>query len=229
MCFSATASFTAGAALIALGATTLTKAARRSEAAFATIPLLFGTQQTIEGVIWLTFSHHAPGLQHVMIYVYSIFSHVLWPIYVPFAFRQMEPAPGRRRAMLWFQGAGVAVGGYLLYFLIKGPLGADVIGHHIVYQSPKFYLPPVMVLYLASTCFTGFLSSHVFVRVFGVLSLTSAIATYVVFTAAMVSVWCFFAAILSVFIDFHLRRRGMADPHPRIDARAVDAIAASLS
>ena len=65
------------------------KVEARNELAFAMIPLLFGIQQLTEGVIWLTFSHDAPLLKQAMTYLYSIFSHVLWPIYVPFA---MDPA-----------------------------------------------------------------------------------------------------------------------------------------
>ncbi len=207
MCFSATASFVAGTTLSAIGVVTITKVERRSELSFAMIPLLFGVQQLVEGVVWLTFSHDAPMLKQTMTYVYSIFSHVLWPIYVPFAFRALETTPRRRKAMMWLQGAGLAVGLYLLYFIVTRPVVAEVIGRHIVYVSPHFFLAPVIVLYLASTCFTGFVSSHTFARLFGVLSLLSFIATYLFYTRAVVSVWCFFAAILSVMIFLHLRYR----------------------
>ena len=54
MCFSATASFTAGSVLSAVGIATIMKAERKSEVPFAMIPLLFGVQQFIEGVVWLT-------------------------------------------------------------------------------------------------------------------------------------------------------------------------------
>jgi len=207
MCFSATASFVAGTSLSAVGVATIMQAKRRSEVPFAMIPLLFGVQQLVEGVLWLTFTRDAPLLNQASTYVYSVFSHALWPIYVPFAFRFLETTPWRQRAMLWFQGAGLAVGLYLLYFIVTRPVVATVIDRHIVYVSPHFYLGPVIALYLASTCFTGFISSHTFVRMFGVLALLSFIATYVFYTRALVSVWCFFAAILSLLIYMHLRYR----------------------
>jgi len=207
MCFSATASFVAGTALSAVGVVTIAKVERRSELPFAMIPLLFGIQQIVEGGIWLTFSHDAPLLRQTMTYIYSVFSHVVWPIYIPFAFRVLETTPWRRKAMLWFQAAGLAVGLYLLYFIVTRPVVAAVIGQHIVYESPHFYLGPVIVLYLASTCFTGTVSSHTFVRLFGVLALLSFIATYLFYTSALVSVWCFFAAVLSLLIYLHLRYR----------------------
>ena len=222
MCFSATASFVAGATLSAVGVVTVTKVERRSELPLAMIPLLFGIQQLIEGVLWLTFSHQAPLLKQTTTYIFSIFSHVLWPIYVPFAFRALESVAWRRQAMLWFQAAGLAVGLYLLFFIVTRPVVAAVIGHHIVYESPHFYLGPVIVLYVASTCFTGTVSSHTFVRLFGGLALLSFIATYLFAARAVVSVWCFFAAILSLLIYLHLRYRQLGGyPRPAISSERV--------
>ena len=209
MCFSATASFVAGTTLTAVGVVTLTKAKRRSELPFAMIPLLFGIQQLIEGVIWLTFSHDAPVLKETMTYIYSIFSHVLWPIYIPFAFRILETEPWRRKVMLWLQGAGIAVGLYLLYFIVTRPVVAEVRGQHIVYFSPHFYSVPMIIFYIAATCVTGFFSSHTFVRLFGVLALLSFVATWLFYTNSLISIWCFFAAVLSLLIYLHLRYRNL--------------------
>ena len=216
MCFSATASFVAGASLSAVGVATLTKAERRSELPFAAIPLLFGIQQLVEGVIWLTFSREAPVLRDVMTNVYSVFSHVLWPIYVPFAIAVLDATPWRRKTLRAFQVAGTVVGLYLAYSLVARPIVAEVIGKHIVYVSPHFYLLPVMALYLAATCVSCFFSSHTFVRLFGILALLSFIAAAVVHARALVSIWCFFAALLSVLIYLHLRFRhlgGFPEPH----------------
>ena len=207
MCFSATASFVAGSTLSAIGVAAIREAKDRRDVPFAMIPLLFGVQQLIEGALWLTFAHEAPQLQRMTTYGYSIFSHVLWPIYVPFAFRFLETVPWRRTAMLWFQIAGLAVGLYLLYFLVTAPVVATVIEGHIVYESPHFYILAVMALYLASTCVTGFFSAHKFVRLFGVLALLSFLLSWVAYARALVSVWCFFAAILSLLIFLHLRYR----------------------
>ncbi len=95
MCFSATASFSAGAVLLGLGTLTLKSTRHRNELPFAAIPLLFAIQQLSEGVIWLTFSHEAPLLNTVMTYVYSFFSHALWPVY--------EGRPGIMRNSSFFR------------------------------------------------------------------------------------------------------------------------------
>lgn len=222
MCFSATASFVAGTSLSAIGVATIMKAERRSELPFAMIPLLFGIQQLVEGIIWLTFRYDAPALKQTMTYGYSVFSHVVWPIYIPFALRFLESTPWRRRALLAFQAAGLGVGLYLLFFLVTRPVVAQIDGlhivRHIIYVSPHFLLVPVMVLYVAATCVSCFVSSHSFVRLFGALSLASFIAAYLFYARALVSVWCFFAAVLSFIIYLHLRYRSLGGfPKPGAD------------
>ena len=209
MCFSATASLVAGASLSVIGVGTLRNTSHRTEIPFAMIPLLFGVQQLIEGVIWLTFTHDAPVLKETMTYAYSVFSHVLWPIYIPLAIGILEVTRWRRQVLAGFEVAGLAVGLTLLYYIVTRPVVAQIISRHIVYDSPHFYLVPVIALYVSATCVSAFFSSHPFVNLFGALSLLSFIAAYVIYARAFVSVWCFFAAILSVLMYVHLRYRGL--------------------
>jgi len=223
MCFSATASFSAGAILLGLGTLTLKAARRPRELPFAAIPLLFAVQQLSEGVIWLTFRYEAPQLNVVMTYVYSFFSHVLWPVYVPIAVLLMEPSGWRRRALLAFVAAGVAVGAYLLYFLIALPIVARPIGQHIEYVSPHFFAVAAMTLYLLSTTFSPILSTHRMVKIFGVLALLSFAAAYLFYATWFISVWCFFAALLSVVVYLHFVLRASAVPaNPQPNRKAAE-------
>ena len=210
MCFSATASFSAGALLLGIGTLTLKSALaahRPRELAFAAIPLLFALQQLIEGVIWLTFSHPAPLLNAVLTHVYSFFSHVLWPVYVPIAVLLMEPEGGRRRALIAFVAAGTAAGLYLLYVLLAFPVVSRPTGQHIEYDSPHFFAAVTMTLYLLSTALSPLLSTHRMVVVFGALALLSFGAAYAFYATWFISVWCFFAALLSAVIYLHCRVR----------------------
>ena len=204
MCFSATASFTAGVLLLGIGTLTLKSARLPRELPFAAIPLLFAIQQLSEGVIWLTFRYEALLLNTVMTQLYSFFSHVLWPVYVLIAVLLIEPPGRRRQALLVFVAAGVAVGAYLLYFMVVFPIVSRPIGQHIEYVSPHFFAAVVMTLYLLSTTVSPMLSTHRMVNVFGVLALLSFAAAYFYYATWFISVWCFFAAILSVTVFFHL-------------------------
>lgn len=207
MCFSATASFSAGAFLLGLGTLTLKSARRPREMPFAAIPLLFAIQQLSEGVIWLTFHYEVPLLNAVMTHVYSFFSHVLWPVYVPLAVLLIEPPGWRQRALLAFVAAGIAVGVYLLYFLVAFPIVSRPIGLHIEYVSPHFFAVVAMTLYLMSTTVSLFLSTHRTVKVFGVLALLSFAAAYYFYAIWFISVWCFFAALLSAVVYLHFLPR----------------------
>jgi len=208
MCFSATASFTAGAALLIVGAVTTRRAGSKAELAYAGIPLLFGIQQILEGALWLTFPVDEPLLNTVLTYVYSFFSHVLWPVYVPVAVLLLEPTPWRRKVLATIAVAGGAVGLYLLYFLVRLPLVAAVTGRHIAYLSPHFYAMQAMTLYLFGTCISSLFSSHRWVRFFGVTAFLSFVAAYAFFATWFISVWCFFAAVLSVTVLLYFHGRG---------------------
>ena len=211
MCFSASASFVAGTALTAVGVVTLRITDRRTEIPFAMIPLLFGLQQLTEGLIWLSFRNATPWANATLTLVYSLFSHVLWPIFVPFAVGLLETVPWRRKALAACQVAGAGVGLYLLYFIIKFPVTAQVLGKHIVYESPHFYIVTVMFFYLIATCVSSILSSRRIIQVFGASSLVAFVGAYAIHVAAFVSVWCFFAAVLGFIVYFyfkHERSRG---------------------
>ena len=224
MCFSATASFSAGAILLGLGTLTLKSVRRPRELPFAAIPLLFAIQQLSEGVIWLTFRYEAPQLNAVMTYVYSFFSHVLWPVYVPVAVLLIESPGWRRRALLAFVAAGVAVGAYLLYILVAYPVVSRPIGQHIKYVSPHFFAAAVMTLYLMSITFSLLLSTHRTVKAFGVLALLSFAAAYYFYATWFISVWCFFASLLSaiVYLHFVLRKTERSGPRDPSESIAVD-------
>ena len=203
MCFSATVSFSAGAILLGLGTLTLKSACHARERPFAAIPLLFAIQQLSEGVIWLTFQQHAPQLNTVMTYVYFFFSHVLWPIYVPVVVLLIEP-PGRQRlTLLVFVMIGAAVGAYLLYSLVVFPIVSRPVGRHIEYVMPHFFAAAVLALYLLPTTFGPMMSTHRMVRAFGVLALLSFAGAYFFYATWFISVWCFFAALLSVVVYLH--------------------------
>ena len=64
-----------------------------------------------------------------------------------------------------------------------------------------------MTLYLLVTTVSPLLSTHGVVKVFGALALLSFGAAYYFYTTWFISVWCFFAAILSSTILFHFAMR----------------------
>ena len=223
MCFSATARFTAGAVLLGSGALTLKSANQPREIAFAAIPMLFALQQLVEGGIWLTFQHNAPHLNSILTHVYSFFSHVLWPVYVPVAVLLIEPLRSRRQALRAFVAGGIGVGAYLLYMLVAYPTISRVTGQHIEYVSPHFFAVVVMTLYLLSTTVSPIISSHRMVKVFGGLALLAFGLAYYFYAVWFISVWCFFAALLSAVIYLHFAIRRPARNKAKVPSDAQTA------
>ena len=221
MCFSATASLTAGAGLLFAGAITLRQARSRAEIPFAAIPVLFGIQQLIEGALWLTFPDNDPSLRIILTYAYSLFSHVIWPVYVPIAVLLLESVPWRRKVLTGIALAGAVVGLYLLYFLVTLPIIARVEGRHIDYVSPHFYIVAVMTLYVLGTCISSLFSSHLWVRLFGIVSFLSFAAAGLFYRVWFISVWCFFAAVLSSIVLVYFLRRQLSPPERTYAAALV--------
>lgn len=218
MCFSATASFSAGALLIGISALTLRQARAPEEVPFATIPLLFGLQQLCEAAIWLGFSHEAPLVKPLLTHLYSFFSHVLWPIYIPLAVFLLEPPGRRRRTLRWFVAIGGAVALYLLIVIATYPIIAQAVGKHIEYISPHFLAPVTMAWYLVAVSVSPMLSSHRAVVIFGVMALLSFAGAWVFYMNWFISVWCVFMAVLSgiILIHFHPRvRHAQAPAHQK--------------
>ena len=203
MCFSAAASFTARAALSVVGVITVRRSRGAVELPLALVPLLFGIQQITEGVLWVSLNHDLPRLASWGTYLYSLFSHVLWPVFVPVAILLVETSRRRRRMLSVFVLLGLGVALYLLFFIVRFPVTARVLGRSISYDSSHFYIGAVIVVYLLATCVSGLFSTHRCIAIFGALAFVLAIAAYQVSAQTFVSVCCFFAAILSLLVLIH--------------------------
>jgi len=203
MCFSPTASFAAAAFLGTAGAASLREAKDKRDLPFASIPFLFGAQQLTEGIVWLTFA--SQSVQSVATFAYLLFSHVLWPIFIPLAVWYMEPVRWRRIILVPFILTGVVVGFYFLYYLFTDSVAPAIVNNCIAYQGTYFYQTFVLSPYSVATCASCLVSSRRFVNVFGVLTFLAAIVSYRFFQANFVSVWCFFSAVLSTLIFWYFR------------------------
>lgn len=209
MCFSATASFVASSALSATGVVTMKKVRTKAELPFAAIPLLFGIQQGIEGFVWLSLGvSQAPLWGNIATYGYVFFAYVLWPIFVPFALIRLETIGWRKKVLGVFQVIGLAVGLYLLSFIMTSPVISMVVGKSIVYNYPHWRELLVIILYILATSISCLFSSHRMINFFGIAVLVALFVAYYFYTTAFVSVWCFFAAVLSLFVYGYLKVRG---------------------
>ncbi|WP_296701043.1 DUF6629 family protein [Thiocapsa sp. UBA6158] len=219
MCFNATSSFLAAAVLIPAGLYTL-HAARHVNSHYrllAAFPLLFGVQQALEGVLWLEILPDAAGeiggLAFGSALGFLFFAYFLWPGLVPLAAWRVEPPGLRRRVFAAAAIMGGLLGGSLFLPLIINPdwLQVFIIRGSILYHPQLIYDPwmdreVVRAIYALIVAVPLIGSSDRMVRDFGVLILGSVIVSTLAFGYAFVSIWCFFAALLSAYLVVRLPR-----------------------
>ncbi len=205
MCFSAGASFGAGIALSAVGVITLQKAKHPSQTMFAAIPLIFSFQQLIEGVVWLSFMNPAYlSWREPASYAFLVFAQVIWPFWVPMSFLMLEDENRRIRLLKYLLAIGVVVSVFLAFSLMFFSVESSMSEHHISYRVgfPDFFLKYGWIFYVLATVVPSFVSGIKKMWAFGLTVLLSYILARLFFADYSISVWCFFAAIISLVIYF---------------------------
>ncbi len=207
MCFSATASLIAGAGLSAAGIGALSVTRERRAMPFAAIPLLFGLQQAAEGAVWLAAAGGDAAMQGCASAAFLGFAEVMWPLYAPLAVLALEPPGWRRRAMWACFVCGAIVAAAMLHGLVRDFTPGAPEGGHIRYILAYWdefrnagLLEALLALYVAATCGSLMLSREGPIRLFGAVVTVALAVTAFAYETWLFSVWCFFAAVLSLIV-----------------------------
>jgi hypothetical protein len=213
MCFSAAASFSSAALLVPLGIASVARSWRdhRPELLpLALMPVGFGLQQGLEGVVWLGLNHGpaAPLLQGGAL-AYLFFALALWPIWIPYVVLSLWPQqrhwPGR--PLLWtLQGAGLVLGIGLWLPLLLQPTRIEPvvlkgsIDYGLTLLMSGGLAESIRYLYAAVIGLPLLLLPYAWLRSFGVALLASGLVAEWAYRQAFLSVWCYLSALLSVLI-----------------------------
>ena len=208
MCFSVEASFGAGIVLSVIGVASIKKVEAPSQIAFASIPLIFSVQQITEGFLWLALSNPVyASLQQATTYIFLFLAQIVWPVWVPLAILLVEKNDKRKTIQKLLVAIGVLLSFYLAYCLLSYNVKAKVIGYHISYEQdyPVGLSLYCGVFYLIATIAPPFFSTIKRMWLLGVAILISYIITIAFYQNYFVSVWCFFASVISisVFVIMH--------------------------
>ncbi len=200
MCFSATASFVASGALATLGGVSFVSA-KKKDKILAIIPILFCIQQFCEGIQWLYLNSGSSSL--IAGYFFLSFAFILWPAYVPIAVFLLDKK--ERKILGWFVFAGITVALYFLVIFMIGPLDIHKVNSCVSYNFNFPFHNFVVLAYLLAIVGSLCISSLNFFRYFGIVVGFLGLVAWLFFALTFTSVWCFFAAIVSLMFFFYIK------------------------
>ncbi|MFM8275266.1 MAG: DUF6629 family protein [Gemmata sp.] len=226
MCFSAEASFAAGDTL-APAAVYCPRAAWVKNPRLlpvALVPAAFAAQQVAEGVVWLGLHDGDAGQVRAGARVYLFFALAFWPFLLPLLNAILERRPARERAFAALTVASLGWFWALYYPLLTEPesyLTVRAVRHSILYSYTDLavyrYVPrPVLrVLYVLFTVGPLLTGPNVLGRLPGLIVAASVLVAAALFDHAFISVWCFFAAGLSLYLCVAFYRMTATAPTPQ--------------
>ncbi|MBX9805215.1 MAG: hypothetical protein K2Y18_05630 [Alphaproteobacteria bacterium] len=220
MCFSASASFTASGVLATMAFLNLRVAPSRNLRLIAMIPLIFALQQLLEGIVWVTIN---TGQTHTLIhklgvYGFLFFGVIFWPVWVPAILSRLEQNAFRRKWLVGLGGLGLLIALFSGVMMISMGNKAEIITHHMGYallsgtfdhflssygEVGYFVLIGAYFLVIVGSCF---LSTLPCLWVLGLLAGLAFILAQVFYAYAFNSVWCYFAAMISLGSYYVVRR-----------------------
>jgi hypothetical protein len=207
VCFSATADFTGSVVLGAIGVATLREVKDRRELLMAAMPCLFALHEFIEGFVWLGLEGTlSPEVAHNAGAAYALYAQGLLPFLLPLAVFLIEPTKRQRRRMLGFVILGGLLALYLTWGLIAYPLQISMQSNSILYVNVITTTTLVAILYVIATCGSLFFSGFRDLVLLGWYNLVGLLVVMLVKRYAFTSVWCAYAAVVSVVIYFFFRR-----------------------
>ncbi len=212
MCISYQVSFSLSGLLLAGGAYCVRKARALAPLMFplAMIPLLFGMQQFCEGWVWLGEMRSSATMTSVAATAFLVFALFVWPVWIPMSALTAERSRNKRRFLGVMLVLGAITGVVLIAPVIVHPawLHVEMTRHSLHYQigaSPVVRAIPEVVwelLYIAAVAAPLLVTSRKWLVNAGVAIILAAAVSRVYFDYAFASMWCLFAAALSLYLCF---------------------------
>ncbi|HVI46071.1 MAG TPA: DUF6629 family protein [Chitinophaga sp.] len=203
MCFSPSVSFGAGAVLSVIGIAAASSARTTPQRVLAAVPLLFALQQFTEGIVWMSLLYPAwEYWRMAATYAFLIFAQIIWPVFIPYCALLFEDNNTRRKVIVITLFAGIALAAYTGISLCLHTPVAVAEAHHIRYVlefplARKWYYG---LIYFIPTILSLLLSSKRSLHWLGYLLLGSYLFSRLLFHWYVISVWCFFGAVISMVI-----------------------------
>ena len=210
MCFSAQASFGASLFLFGIGYVSFKNIKSKDLWPLAVIPLMFAIQQAFEGFVWLSQMGTIPKTFALAKYGFMFFAFAVWPFWMPFTCWRLEENTTRKKSLFYLLLIGFTVS---ITLLIQTMLGVNVIAscNHISYSLQTAYgwneTLFALGIYAVAVIAPLLISTYKNIWIFGLMTSLTLLLTMAFFWYFLISVWCFFAAIVSAFIYLLVRKK----------------------
>jgi hypothetical protein len=114
----------------------------------------------------------------------------------------MEDNPLRRKLMKVLLVTGILVSSYYGICLLLFSINPQIANCHIRYDGrfPVNLMMPMFLLYVSVTIIPLFLSTMKKMKILGSMMFLACVLTVIFYIENVTSVWCFFAAVISVMI-----------------------------
>lgn len=205
MCFSEQASFTTAAALSAMsiGCFRITK--NHKLYALAAIPLVFAIQQIAEGVQWLHFKEIWGTSQQAWLAknIYLFIAYCFWPSWLSFSLYLPENDTKRRQFLKALLIFGLLFSSYNLWKLYYLPTYSYPMGSSIYYDAPMALID--LCPYICLVILPWLISSLPHMVPVGIIYGSSCLIAAYISENHFTSIWCYFAALISLFIFFAIK------------------------
>jgi hypothetical protein len=217
MCFSVEADVALGIAVGAVGVDALRHVTRPAQLPLGVLPLVFAVHQLNEAFVWWGLDGVlGTGVANAAAWLY-LFIAFAFPIVVPIAAARVEPDRVRRSVMWGFAVVGGLVSAVLLTALFRNGPNARIEDFHIAYSVDTSYGGQLAVLYVLATCGAFLSSSDRRIALVGALNLAAVVVMAWLLMSGAISLWCAWAAVVSVLIAGYLRTATAPDEAARVD------------
>lgn len=203
MCFSPTASFGSAAVLLIIGGVCIKNSETGPQKLLSSIPLMLSLQQSLEGIVWISLLNpEYSEWGKSATYGFLIFAQVVWLFFVPFSVMMLEKEPKRKKILLFLTILGSVQAVILGYGMLMYSVSSEILHSHIRYNLD---FPPANrwfggALYIIATGVSPIISSIGRLRFVGAIVLCSYLFTRILYAQNVISVWCYFAALISLVI-----------------------------
>lgn len=211
MCYSSTASFIAATLLLVFGWLSYREARGTRYDVLALFPLFFGVQQGFEGFVWLAIDGVvADVVGSVSAYLFLSFAVVLWPVLFATAAARTERGSESLRIIQYCVGVGVAYAVIAAAVVVLSDVSFAATGGHITYDLVQLSFWESIV---TGAVYTGIAAVPLyFVKdtnftVVGSMIVGAGVVSRVLAAQWFISIWCFWAAVISSGIYYVVTHR----------------------